>query len=194
MDLSTLKAELEKKQQRYRRLVGRIGYIEASVGGLGINPQEWHRAVLKPVRACDGQDRTGTVRVSWSVLVASMPETDTLSSFLPNRSRTNRDSISRSSTTTVSPTASLLSKPTCKIVRGEPPSVHPMILNPETNGFTERIPGEGTLHPPSTRTRRSAEIGFSWSVFSARGATAAVESWRRGAFQPCIRSAPHCST
>jgi hypothetical protein len=44
-----LKAELEKERARNRRLVGRIGLIEASVGRLGIDPKEWHRAA-------DGRD------------------------------------------------------------------------------------------------------------------------------------------
>jgi hypothetical protein len=61
MDLSTLKAELEKERERNRRLVGRIGLIEASVGRLGVDPKEWHRAVLKPVRSMllAGSNRNG---------------------------------------------------------------------------------------------------------------------------------------
>jgi hypothetical protein len=39
-----LKAELEKERQSNRRIVGRIGRIEASVGRLGIDPKQWHRA------------------------------------------------------------------------------------------------------------------------------------------------------
>jgi hypothetical protein len=35
--------------RRNGRLVGRIGLIEASVGRLGINPKQWHRAA-------DGRD------------------------------------------------------------------------------------------------------------------------------------------
>lgn len=78
IDLSTLRAELEKERERNRRLVDRIGLIEASVGRLGIDPKESHRAVLKPVRSMNGQDQTETVRVSLSALVPSMSKTDTL--------------------------------------------------------------------------------------------------------------------
>jgi hypothetical protein len=48
--ITQLKAELEKERERSKGLVGRIAIMEANAGRLGIDPEELHKPILKPVR------------------------------------------------------------------------------------------------------------------------------------------------
>ena len=45
-----LTEQLEKERQRNKGLVGRISIMEANAARLGFDPEEMHKAILKPVR------------------------------------------------------------------------------------------------------------------------------------------------
>jgi hypothetical protein len=48
--LRALTEELEKERERSKNLVGRIAIMEANSARLGIDPEELHQPILKPVR------------------------------------------------------------------------------------------------------------------------------------------------
>jgi hypothetical protein len=136
MDLSTLKAELEKERERNRRLVGRIGrigLIEASVGRLGVDPKEWHRAVLKPVRSMlrAGSNRNGARKLFRPCYEPAKPfahKKGQYLAFIYYYGKLNGQPHAE---------ADMQRK-----FGVSPPSVHQMILTLETKGFIERIPGK----------------------------------------------------
>jgi hypothetical protein len=49
-EIRRLTEELEKERERSKGLVGRIAIMEANAARLGFDPEEMHRAILKPVR------------------------------------------------------------------------------------------------------------------------------------------------
>jgi hypothetical protein len=48
--IRALTDELEKERERSKNLVGRIAIMEANAARLGIDPEEMHQPILKPVR------------------------------------------------------------------------------------------------------------------------------------------------
>jgi|SRR5580700_918256 hypothetical protein len=49
-EISRLTDEIEKERERSKGLVGRIAIMEANAARLGFDPEEMHKAILKPVR------------------------------------------------------------------------------------------------------------------------------------------------
>jgi hypothetical protein len=49
-EIRKLTEDLEKERERSKGLVGRIAIMEANVARLGFDPEEMHKAILKPVR------------------------------------------------------------------------------------------------------------------------------------------------
>lgn len=56
-EIRRLTEEVEKERERSKGLVGRIAIMEANAARLGFDPEEMHRAILKPVRT---MSRAGT--------------------------------------------------------------------------------------------------------------------------------------
>ena len=60
-----LTQELENERQRSKKLVARIAVMEANAARLGLDPEEMHRPLLKPLRSVSragGGRPTGTTR------------------------------------------------------------------------------------------------------------------------------------
>ena len=55
-----LAEELEKERERSKSLVGRIAIMEANAARLGIDPEEMHMPILKPVRTMSRAGQGGT--------------------------------------------------------------------------------------------------------------------------------------
>jgi hypothetical protein len=58
--IRALTEELEKERERSKHLVGRIAIMEANAARLGIDPEEMHQPILKPVRTMSRAGRGGT--------------------------------------------------------------------------------------------------------------------------------------
>jgi hypothetical protein len=58
--LRALTEELEKERERSKNLVGRIAIMEGNAARLGIDPEEMHKPILKPVRTMSRAGRGGT--------------------------------------------------------------------------------------------------------------------------------------
>ena len=52
--------ELDKERERSKNLVGRIAIMEANAARLGIDPEEMHQPILKPVRTMSRAGQGGT--------------------------------------------------------------------------------------------------------------------------------------
>ncbi len=60
-----LTQELENERQRSKKLVARIAVMEANAARLGLDPEEMHRPLLKPLRSVSragGGNSAGTTR------------------------------------------------------------------------------------------------------------------------------------
>ncbi len=60
-----LTQELENERQRSKKLVARIAVMEANAARLGLDPEEMHRPLLKPLRSVSragGGNAAGTTR------------------------------------------------------------------------------------------------------------------------------------
>jgi hypothetical protein len=49
-EIPKLTEEIEQERERGKGLVGRIAIMEANAARLGFDPEEMHKAILKPVR------------------------------------------------------------------------------------------------------------------------------------------------
>ena len=58
--IRALNEELEKERERSKSLVGRIAIMEANAARLGIDPEEMHKPILKPVRTTSRAGQGGT--------------------------------------------------------------------------------------------------------------------------------------
>jgi hypothetical protein len=58
--IRALTEELEKERERSKNLVGRIAIMEANAARLGIDPEEMHQPILKPVRTMSRAGHGGT--------------------------------------------------------------------------------------------------------------------------------------
>jgi hypothetical protein len=58
--IRALTEELEKERERSKHLVGRIPIMEANAARLGIDPEEMHQPILKPVRTTSRAGQGGT--------------------------------------------------------------------------------------------------------------------------------------
>ena len=57
--IRALAEELEKERERSKGLVGRIAIMEANAARLGIDPEQMHAPILKPVRTMSRAGRGG---------------------------------------------------------------------------------------------------------------------------------------
>jgi len=55
-----LTQELEKERERSKKLIGRIAIMEANAARLGIDPEEMHQPILKPLRTMSRAGRGST--------------------------------------------------------------------------------------------------------------------------------------
>ena len=58
--IRALTEDLEKERERSKSLVGRIAIMEANAAKLGIDPEEMHKPILKPVRTMSRAGQGGT--------------------------------------------------------------------------------------------------------------------------------------
>jgi len=58
--IRALSDELDKERERSKNLVGRIAIMEANAARRGIDPEEMHQPILKPVRTMSRAGRGGT--------------------------------------------------------------------------------------------------------------------------------------
>jgi DNA anti-recombination protein RmuC len=62
--IRALTEELDKERERSKNLIGRIAIMEANAARLGIDPEEMHQPILKPVRTTSRAGRGGGTRNS----------------------------------------------------------------------------------------------------------------------------------
>jgi hypothetical protein len=58
--IRALSEELEKERERSKSLVGRIAIMEANAARVGIDPEEMHRPILKPIRTMSRAGQGGS--------------------------------------------------------------------------------------------------------------------------------------